>query len=114
MASARAMLERRRSSRVKTHIPVQIRHNGAEGEVFTTPGEAIGVSRTGALLRLPLSLDVGTRIEVLHGHSGETREFRVMRVRKASEAGMYELGVEIHYPNLNFWGIILPDDRRTA
>lgn len=113
MATARAMLERRRSSRVLIRIPVKVFSNGRQGQPLDTPAEAVAVSRYGALIRVPLSPALGSRIEVLHGVSQETQEFRVIRVDAKGE-GQYELGVEILYPARNFWGIQFPDERRSA
>ena len=112
MASARAMIERRRSSRVLIRIPVKLFSNGALGHKLDTPAEAIAVSRYGALLRSPYLPDLGSRIEVLNGLSQETQEFRVIRISDAKEDGQYELGVETLYPTHNFWGIQFPDERR--
>ena len=106
------MLERRRSSRLKTRIPVK---------VFPPPGaasdrnshhsaEAIAISRTGALLRVPFSPELGSRIEILHGLSDERREFRVVQVSKQKADGLFELGVEMLYPARNFWGVKFPDE----
>ena len=52
MATTRAMLERRRSSRVFIRIPVQLFSNGVDGEPLVTLAEAIAVSRCGALFAL--------------------------------------------------------------
>jgi len=112
MATARAMLERRRSSRVQTRIPVTVVSEQTGGERRDASAETIWVSRTGALLRLPFLPEVGSRIEVLHGVSQERREFRVISVRNRKEHGPFELGVEILYPNRNFWGVSFPDERR--
>lgn len=112
MATARAMLERRRSSRVRIRIPVTVRSPETNGEARDAVAEAISVSRTGALLRLPFLPEIGSRIEVLHGLSNETREFRVIAVRDRKEHGPFELGVEILHPNRNFWGVSFPDERR--
>ena len=114
MASVKAMLERRRSSRVLIRIPVKVFSNGAFGQPVDTPAEAIAVSRYGALLRAPLSPALGSRIEVLNGLSQETQEFRVIRVSDPKDDGNYELGLEILYPTRNFWGIQFPDERVTA
>lgn len=114
MASARAMLERRRSSRVLIRIPVKVFSGGTLGQPLDTPAEAVAVSRYGALLRTPFSMALGSRIEVLNGLSQETQEFRVIRVSDPREDGLYELGVEILYPTRNFWGIQFPDERRPA
>jgi PilZ domain len=111
MATARAMLERRRSSRVSTRIPVKVFCSEIQGQPHDT--EAIAVSRYGALIRVPFSPSLGSRIEVLNGLSQEMREFRVIRV-KAKDDGWYELGIEILYPTRNFWGIQFPGERRSA
>jgi hypothetical protein len=113
MATARAMIERRRASRVLIRIPVQVLGDGTQGESLDTPAEAIAVSRFGALLRAPFSPALGSRIEVLNGMSQETQEFRVVRVRDAND-GIYELGVETLYPARNFWGVDFPDECCTA
>lgn len=47
---------------------------------------------------------------MLNEHSGESREFRVIRVSERKRDGMFELGVEILYPTRNFWNIRFPDE----
>jgi hypothetical protein len=122
MATARAMLERRRSSRVRTRIPVKVFSKEA-GELPEIAAEAVSVSRYGALLRVPFLPEVGSRIEVLHGLSQEVREFRVISFRDEKERvasrdqkehGPFDLGVEILYPARNFWGVQFPDERPSA
>ena len=110
MASARAMIERRRSSRILIRIPVQVFSDGSFGQPLDTPAEAIAVSRFGALLRAPFSPALGSRIEVLNRVSQETQEFRVIRVQGA-EDGTFELGIEILYPVKNFWHVHFPDEQ---
>jgi len=110
MASARAMIERRRSSRVMARIPVSVSLWDAPGQRLATVSEATSISRSGALLRIPFSPVLGSRIEVRHGLSQELREFRVVRVSAPEADGLFELGVEILYPYRNFWGIPFPDD----
>lgn len=109
MASARAMIERRRSSRVSIHIPVQVFSDGSRGQALDTPAEAIAVSRFGALLRASFSPELGSRIEVRNRNSEETQKFRVVRVRDAGD-GSFELGIEILYPCRNFWQVRFPDE----
>lgn len=105
MATTRAMLERRRSSRIRIRVPVTVFRDGAR-----TAAVAVGVSRGGALLRVPFEPALGSRIHVLNDDSQEGREFRVVRVTESNHDGMFELGVEILYPARNFWGIRFPDD----
>jgi hypothetical protein len=110
MASARAMIERRRSSRVPICIPIKVYSRESNGEMIDTSAEVIAVSRYGARLRLSFVPLLGSRIEILHGHSHEVREFRVISAKDAGEEGLFELGVEILYPSRNFWGVQFPDE----
>jgi PilZ domain len=111
MACARAVLERRRSSRVQTKIPVRIVANGDDGQSRDGAAETLSVSRHGALIRVPFLPPMGSRIELQHGLSNEKREFRVISSRGGEEHGPFELGVEIYYPARNFWGVHFPDER---
>jgi hypothetical protein len=115
MASARAMIERRRSSRVPASIPVKISRNSTHAATPDaqpeTHAEATAISRCGALLRVPFCVDLGSHIAVQHLVSEETRECRVVRVSPPKHDGLFELGVEILHPARNFWGIPFPDER---
>lgn len=110
MATARAMIERRRSSRVMTRIPVTVFPDRAHDPIVEARTEATAISRCGALLCVPFSPPLGSRLEILHGVSQEVRECRVVRVRAAETSGLFELGVEILHPALNFWGVLFPDE----
>lgn len=115
MASARAMLERRRASRVRIQIPVKVVSSETGVEPQGTPAEAVSVSRTGALLRVPFLPPLGSRIEILHGLSNEVREFRVISVNdRKQQQDPFELGVEILHPTRNFWGVRFPDEHYSA
>lgn len=108
MATARAMLERRRSSRVPVRIPLKV-FDTAQGERAETPAETIEVSRCGALVRTHVAPRLGSYVEILHSVSRELREFRVVRVARAGN-GVFHLGVEIAHPAQSFWGIRLPGE----
>jgi PilZ domain len=109
MATARAMLERRRSSRVEVRIPIRISGQGEQGTLETS-AETVAVSRCGALVRVRSCLATGSRLEILHGLSQESREFRVVRVSDTKTRGLFEWGLEILYPAVNFWGVPFPDE----
>lgn len=110
MASARAMLERRRSSRVPIHIPVKIICSEPNGHASDTSAEAVCVSRFGALLRSPYAPPLGSRIEIRHGVSQELRAFRVISARELRKNSLFEMGVEIYHPTRDFWGVRFPDE----
>lgn len=116
MATAQAMLERRRSSRISVRIPVQVSlSRNAQGEQLSAPAEAIGVSRCGALIRVPFAVTPGARLQVIHGRSREAREFRVVRVSERKSDGLFDLGAEILFPNChNFWGVAFPDESASS
>jgi len=107
------MLERRRSSRVSVRIPILVRRRDYGGQPVTTHAEAIGVSRCGALLRVPFAVNPGARFELMHAHSLEAREVRVVRVSECRQDGAFELGVEILYPSRDFWHVTFPDESST-
>ena|SRR5665213_604899 len=110
MASARAMIERRRASRVSASIPVKVLPGGSEAHASGDAAEAIGISRCGALLRAAFSPVLGSRIHLQNGVSKETREFRVVRVSSRRADGLFDLGLEILNPSRNFWGVEFPDE----
>ena len=114
MASTRAMIERRRSSRIPLRIPVKVYSRESDGEMLDASAEVVAVSRYGARLRLPFLPLIGSRIEILHGHSHEVREFRVISAKDAGEKGVFELGVEILFPARNFWDVQFPDEAHGA
>lgn len=114
MASASAVLERRRASRLRMRIPVKVFGSAEDGQLLDTLAEAVAISRYGALIRVPHSLPLGMRVEILHGISQETREFRVVRVSEPQSDGFFELGVEILYPGRHFWGVPFPGERHSA
>jgi len=112
MATARAMLERRRSTRVKTRIPVKVFSPNSVNPIHAA--EVLAISRTGALLRAPFAPEVGSRIEIRHGISEERREFRVIQVTAAKAGDHFDLGVEMLYPGRNFWGVDFADGETTS
>src|ERR1700734_715655 len=105
MASARAMLERRRSRRVSIRIALKVAAYSSLEAPLDKRAEAIDVSRCGALLRVPFCPTPGSSIKVLNDRSSEIREFRVVRVGEPGRDGLFELGVEILFPTNGFWGI---------
>ena len=101
------MIERRRSSRLASRIPLTIL-DGSDGNSRIS-ATAVAVSRCGALFRVPFEPEVGSHISVINELSRESREFRVVRVSPPGRDGTFEVGVEILHPNQEFWGVRFPD-----
>jgi len=114
MATTRAMLERRRASRLRTGIPVHIFSGEADGALLDDIAETISVSRCGALLRTSCRPEIGARITLHHAISGRSRECRVIRIVGPGKDGRFEVGVEIFYPEQDFWGLHFPGDPEPA
>lgn len=109
MASARTMIERRRASRLALRVPLIIVH-GSDGNARQVSATAVAVSRCGALLRIPFEPEIGRRILVVNEVTQQRREFRVIRVGERRRDGAFEVGVEMLYPNRDFWGVQFPDE----
>jgi hypothetical protein len=114
MASTSPFVERRRASRVLIRIPIKVFSNDLVGRPLQASAEAVAVSRFGALLRAPLEPALGTILEILNGLNEEVKEFRVVRVVKTAQEGLFELGVEMIQPAGAFWGIHFPTDPSRA
>jgi len=61
MASTRAMIERRRFSRVGTRIPVTVFGEHSQDQCPEASAEATAISRSGALVRVPFAPTLGSR-----------------------------------------------------
>jgi hypothetical protein len=110
MASISARVERRRASRVLIRIPIRVFSSDFAGKPIHATAEAVAVSRFGALLRAPLDPALGTILEILNGLNEQVKEFRVVRVAKTAQEGLFELGVEMIQPATAFWGIHFPTE----
>jgi len=110
MASTRAMIERRRFSRVGTRIPVTVFGEHSQDQCPEASAEATAISRSGALVRVPFAPTLGSRVQIRHEMSEEIREFRVVRVGAMESDGLCELGLEMLHPARNFWGVVFPGE----
>jgi len=111
MATASAMLERRRASRLLIRIPVNVYGNNSAGQTVQASAEAVAVSRIGALVRAPLFPALGAILEILNALNNQAKEFRVVRVTRTAQEGLFELGLEMLHPIGSFWGIPFPGER---
>ncbi|MFZ0634614.1 MAG: hypothetical protein WCC98_04720 [Candidatus Acidiferrales bacterium] len=91
-------------------IPIKVFSNSFAGQPIHASAEAVAVSQFGALLRAPLDPALGTILEILNALNDQVKEFRVVRVAKTAQDGLFELGVEMLQPVGSFWGIHFPNE----
>ena len=99
--------DRRRGDRVMIRIPIRVQAIGSNGAPLTEDGEALVVSRAGALLQTRTALPAGATIVVTNALSRTAERFRV--VWSAPEtSGRYDVGVEQMADHDSFWGVRFP------
>lgn len=100
--------ERRRAERVMIRIPIRVLATAPGGMNVNESGEAVVVSRNGALLQTRSALPPGTVIEVTNHFSKTAERFRVIWASDKQSTGQYNHGVESVAPREGFWGVHFP------
>lgn len=101
----------RRSERVRAELLVDvcICYEDDEGQepVFTR-GKTIDVNAHGALLDLPMPVDIGQTLRLVNVRSKREIECHVLRYAKRYPEGGGQIGVEFAGVSRHFWGISSP------
>jgi hypothetical protein len=100
--------ERRRAQRVMIRIPIQLQGMGHNGAAIDERGEAVVVSRCGALLQTASPLPSGAIFEVRNQFSRDVERFRVVWASGRQAGGQYDAGVELLTAREGFWGVKFP------
>jgi hypothetical protein len=108
MASLIRDADRRRAQRVMIRIPIHVQGTTQAGASWNEPGEAVVVSRCGALLQTRTPLASGTIIEVRNQFSRHMEKFRVVWASGQQAGGQYDVGVELLAAREDFWGVRFP------
>lgn len=99
--------DRRRTDRVMIRIPIRVQALGSNGTPLNEEGEALVVSRGGALLQTRSALPAGATIVVTNALSRSAERFRV--IWSAPEtSGRFDVGVEQMAEHDSFWGVRFP------
>ena len=98
-------MDRRRNSRVKVHLPVQVWGLDAHGQAFTDPAVVTNLSAAGLVLQgLRRKIRVGETLDVRLGN--DRAQYRVMWIRgvghRACELGMQRVTAPALFPNSVF------------
>lgn len=99
---------RRRSERVLIRVPVRINGITRQGRHVAEKGEAVIISRHGALLKTGNDLQPGTEVDLENPTTHETAKFRVVWASDRPADGRWDIGLEFAAGNANLWGIGLP------
>ncbi len=98
----------RRSERLRIEIPVDVYVCGENEEPIFGQGKTVDVSAHGALLALPMSVDIGQTLRLVHRQTKREIECHVLRFVKRYPEGGGEVGVEFAGVSQHFWGIASP------
>jgi hypothetical protein len=101
----------RRSERVRIQIPVDVYLCGEDEEPIFGHGKTVDVSAHGALLALPLPVEIGQTLRLVHRRTKREIECHVLRFSKRYPHGGGEVGVEFAGMSPHFWDIATtPED----
>ncbi len=100
--------DRRRADRVMIRIPIRVQALASTGAPVNEDGEALVVSRAGALLQTRAPLPAGTTIVVTNTLSRHAERFRVVWSGAQQNTGRYDIGVEQMAEHDSFWGVRFP------
>ncbi|MBI4461325.1 MAG: PilZ domain-containing protein [Acidobacteria bacterium] len=100
--------ERRRSARILIRVPVRVSGITQHGTRVSQSGEAVVISRHGALLKVGSPLKPGSEVDVENPSSHEMATFRVVWTSDQPSAGRWDVGVEWSSGAANIWGIDFP------
>lgn len=100
--------ERRRGGRVLLRLPVRLNGITKQGRRVNEKGEAIAISRSGALLKTESELKPGSHLEVENPSNQQTAHFRVVWTSERRTEGRWDVGLEFSSGIANFWGIEFP------
>jgi len=100
--------ERRRADRVMIRIPIRVQALTEKGAPLNEDGQALVVSRGGALLQTRAPLPAGATIVVTNSLSRHAERFRVVWSGAQQKSGCFDIGVEQMADHENFWGVHFP------
>jgi len=101
--------QRRRSERVLLRIPIEVRGTNPEGKPFTEKTTTLVINRHGARISLKTPVRPQDQITITNLQNAMSCPFRVVRERDQSLGEGPECGVECLSPEINFWGILFPE-----
>jgi hypothetical protein len=93
------MIERRRSRRTTTRIPLEVRVGDVHRVALTAD-----INRDGAVMRSPIPWAIDVQLEIKNQRTGMTTQGRVVWRSGPDPAGFYNIGIEFAGAASDFWG----------
>jgi hypothetical protein len=93
------MIERRRSRRMATRVPLEVRVGDVSRVALTAD-----INRDGAVMRSPIPWAIGIQLEIKNQRTGLTALGRVVWRSEPDPAGFYSVGIEFAGVVSDFWG----------
>ncbi len=100
--------ERRRSERVLIRMPVRLTGLTRTNKRVTEKGEAIVISRHGALLKTESELKPGSEVELENPVTHQAAKYRVVWTSDRPTEGRWDVGLDYLSGTPNIWGIEFP------
>jgi hypothetical protein len=100
-------LERRKSQRFQVPIYIEASWRGPDGKAVKEAATVRQVNAQGALLKMPLYPEVGSRVTLTNFFSAKTAEARVLATPYARGGVSQGIAVELIVPSESFWGVSL-------
>jgi hypothetical protein len=107
VTSPRNIRFRRRSKRLRLHVPVEVIAFQGETELFREAAHVACVSAHGGLLVTVASLAAGQILRLINRSTQERQDCRVVHA-EATEGSKWAAGFEFLQPAGNFWQISFP------
>jgi hypothetical protein len=92
--------EARRSPRILAHIPILI---AGEGPLYN--GVTAVVSRDGAMILVPVSYPIGSKVQIQNLRTGVATYCRIVWDGGEERPGLIKMGVELLEELPDFWGV---------
>jgi PilZ domain len=99
-----------RSQRVRIEIPVDVYSHAEDQEPIFAHAKTIDVSAHGALLALPLPVEVGQTLRLIHRRTKREIDCHVLRFLKRYPEGGGEVAIEFVGMSPHFWAIASPPE----
>jgi hypothetical protein len=97
--------EKRRSERVSVEIPVDVYARAENQEPIFGPGKTLDVSAHGALIDLPMLVEIGQTLRLVHRRTKREIVCQIVRFVRRSPGGGAEVGVEFAGVSPRFWAL---------